>query len=180
MSRGFNLPFVSDIPVEVEGNLNRQANEEITYLDLKNKKTLKKFMSASSDLRKVADYLSDYFRDNPMETLSYQKIARALGMSEQEVAIIVSELAGWQNYPLVLVRSPKKAGHFQMHSKSQEDTEKFIQMTTRNIASRQQRLDKTVSAVTIRGRIKKKQKQKASAKVQVPEVQIQEEQEQNN
>jgi hypothetical protein len=152
----YNVPFVANIPVEIEQQLNQQANQEITYLDLKNKKTLKKFMDVSSNLRKVADYLSDYFKTNFMESVSYKKIAEILGLTENVVKNCVCELAGWENYPLVIVKTPKKAGQFQLHSRNINDTESWITYQSRHIASRQQRLDKTTNAVFVKKRQIKK------------------------
>jgi len=163
---GFNIPYVANIPVEQMANLNEQASQEITYIALKRQKTQKKFNDASSKLRKVADYLSAYFGIHFLETLSYSKIARDLGLSEAEVKNIVCELAGWYHYPLVFIRTPNKSGHFQVHSKSLEDTEKWMTMQERNIASRQERLDKTKEATSIKRSIKKKQKAKAKIQVQ--------------
>jgi AraC-like DNA-binding protein len=165
MVKNYDIPFVANIPVEVEERLNEQANQEITYLDLKNKRTLKKFMDVSGKLRLVADYLSDYFRANFMNDVSYDEIARALGISEQEVKNIISELAGWDNYPFVIIRTPKKSGFIQLHSKNLEDTEKWITTALRHITSRQQRLDKTVNATQIKRRERKRNRIKNAEEI---------------
>jgi hypothetical protein len=160
MKDDFRVPFMANIPVEVEQKLNEQANREITYLDLKNRRTLKKYMNTSSNLRKVADYLMDYFKSNFLETLSYEQIARDLGFSEEQIKGIVSELAGWGNYPLVFIKTPKKKNHFQLHSKNAEDTERWVTSQSRCIASKEQRLEKTINALAVKRKAKKKIKKK--------------------
>jgi len=166
--RGFRVPFVSNIPVELQNEIEKRGEEDTNYLALKNKNTLKKFMNPSSNLRKVADYLSDYFKTNFMETLSYKKIADELGLSEPVVTGCISELAGWDKYPLVIVKTPKQKGKFQLHSKNLEDTESWITMQQRHIASREQRLVKTVNATFIKR--KSRRKEKIKNKIKIKEV----------
>jgi len=153
----FNVPFIASIPVEVENKINEQVDKDVTYLQLKNKKTLKSYMDETSNLRKVANKIRDFFTDNPIGELSYEDLARDLGLSESQVRVLVSELARWENYPYVIVNTPKKKGYFQLHSKNAEDTEKWITTQSRNIASREQRLSKTERAQEAKRRQRKKE-----------------------
>lgn len=162
--KGFNLPFTMEIPVEVEQKLTELSNKDITYLKIHSEKILKRYLNNSSSLRKVADYLSDFFKENFMETLSYDRIAKELNLSEGTVKIVVGELAGWENYPFTIIASPKKKGYFQLSSKNLEDTENWITSQSRNIATREQRVAKTRNAILVKKKGSKKQKEKIKVK----------------
>lgn len=161
--KDFDVPYIANIPVELENKLTTQAKQDITYLNLKNQRTLKRFMKTNSKLRQVADFISDYFKNNPVDILSYQEIADSLHFSEGEVRSVVCELAGWDKYPFVIINSPKKTGYFQLHSKDLEDTEKWITKQQRQIASKEQRLDKTQNAILV----KRKTKTRLTKKIKI-------------
>jgi len=158
--KGFNLPVIMNIPVEAQEQINEMGEQEVTYLKIKAEKILKRYMDNFSNLRKVADYLSDFFKDKFMETLSYEKISKELNISELSVRIIIGELAGWENYPFVIIASPKNKGHFQLHSKNLEETENWITTQSRSVATREQRVIKTRNATLIKKRSKQKVKNK--------------------
>jgi hypothetical protein len=112
-----------------------------------------------ADLDKIQVIVKEYRNEGD------SMIARALGISEQEVKNIISELAGWDNYPFVIIRTPKKSGFIQLHSKNLEDTEKWITTALRHITSRQQRLDKTVNATQIKRRERKRNRIKNAEEI---------------
>jgi hypothetical protein len=143
---------MSEIPPEVIDQIDNLSTVENAHLQRKNAKTLKKYMKTNSDLRIVSDYLFECFKNNPLGTFSYGKIARDLKMNLGTVRCIIGELATWKDWILTIVNTPKKTGYFQLYSKDFTDTQMWIIRNQRIVATKEQRLEKTRNAVAIRSK----------------------------
>lgn len=146
----------NEIPIEAQIEVQEQYDTEVAYMKQKNEKTYKKYLDLGSKLRMVSDKLNNMFIEDPLRIINYEDFANELSMNVGTVKSIISELATWDGWLLMIVNSPKKTGCFQSYSKDLMDTKKWIITNQRYLATKDQRIKKTTTAYDIkRNAIKK-------------------------
>jgi hypothetical protein len=153
--KGLKVPFIANIPVEKEIELNQQVDAEIVYEKSKLASIEKRYNKINSPLRKVGTYIYNWFADHT--EISIEKIANDLNMNEYSVRILICELNYCDSYPLpTLMPVPKKRGYFQLVTKNQEHYERWDKRKMRTIVSMTHVREKANTIVSARMRVKKK------------------------
>ena len=153
----FQVPFVANIPVELEQELNKRVSTDVAYVKLKEEKISKTYNRKKiiTTLRKVGDFLLNNFS----KEVSYKQIADKLKTSEMVIRQCVSDLNFWSEYPLQMIPIPKKAGFIKSCLKDPEDTAKFLKKKARTIAT----MEQVYTNTEVRARIKEKPQRKKEA-----------------
>lgn len=159
MTKGFTIPFVADIPIEVEQELNKRVATDVSYVKLKEEKISKTYNSKRGGkitiLRKVGEHLLNNFS----KELSYKEIAKKVNSTEGVVYINVADLNFWGEYPLQMIPVPKKKGHIKSCLKDPDDTAKFLKRKSRTIASMEQVYTNTETRVKLKEKPQKEKKE---------------------
>jgi len=164
--KGFNLPFVTNVPIEKEKEFEEEeAKIELAYEVQKNLKLNKLFNNKTSKLRRVGDYLWNHIN----EKLSYKQIAQDLGMSEGAIRLRVGELNFYRKFPITMMPIPKEPGFIQSILDNDEDYEKWDSKKMRTITS--MNAVRTKANKTTKAKRKVRVKQKTKEKVIVVETQ---------
>jgi len=155
--KGFKLPFISKIPVEIENEINKDVERDVVYSDLKQKTLDRLFNNPKSPLRKVGDYL---WLNYTKGAISYDEIAKVLGMSKEVVIQRVSQLNFYNKFPLTMMPVPKMKGYIQSVLNNDTDYDNWDLKKQRTIVSMEQVRGKAKKTTRAKERTKKQQKQK--------------------
>ncbi len=144
--KGFKLPIISKVPIEVENKINKEVERDIAYSNLRQDKFHKLFNKPNSVLRKIGDYLLMNYQKGE---ISYKEIRDILGFSEDSIKLKVSELNFYKNFPLTMIPVPKRKGYIQSCLRNDTDYENWDLKKQRTIVSMEQvkyKAKKTTSA----------------------------------
>lgn len=127
------VPFLSNIPVEKQAELEQENEVEKIYESEKDRKLAIAFNNKKSNLRKLADYLWTHLN----EELSYELISAELMIPENSIRGLVGSLNFYTGCPIHLIPVKNKKGFLQSSLKSQEayedwDLRKMKTITTMN------------------------------------------------
>lgn len=125
------IPFVADIPIQQEQEMNDEVDLEIALEKKKDERIEKTFINPTSNLRRIGDYLYT----NLNKEISYKQIAKDLDISEGNIKICVCELNYYKKFPITMIPVPKKAGYIQSVLKNDEDYEKWDLKKTKTITT---------------------------------------------
>lgn len=154
-NKELDIPVVTNIPIEVEQEINDKVSGEMRIIKKRCESIAKRYMKLDSSLRRVADYLWDYFKEHLKEAVSYKQIAEETKVGEKSIPGICSELAGWEDYPLKVISARDEnhkriPGFIQLSTKDYDDTENWLLTRTRAIIWQQQRADMTERSIKVK------------------------------
>jgi DNA-directed RNA polymerase specialized sigma subunit len=158
--KGFRIPFLANIPIEQEREINDKVNIEMIYEREKDKRIQRHFNNPTSNLKKVADYL--WTRIN--QEISYEEISEALGISEGSIRIYVSELNYFKGFPLTMIPIPKKKGYIQSVLNNEEDYQKWDKKKMMTITSMSVIKNKAEKITSSKKKARKQQTEKNKEK----------------
>jgi len=126
----------------------------------KHKKIEKTYNNATSNIRKVADYLWNFLGKNGINAISsYQEIMDDVNISEAIARISVSQLNYWEGYPFTWIPVPKKAGFIQNVLKDEDDYDKWDLKKQKTVLTMEQVKEKA-GKITKTKFVKKAQRRK--------------------
>ena len=156
--RGLSVPFVAQIPVEVENKINKQINLEQIYFNDTNKRIEKEYSKLNSNLRKLGSYLFDRHG----QEVSLDTAAVDLGINSSTVRALVSALNFYQKYPITHIPVPKKAGFVQSALKDLGDYERWDRKKMKTLTFMSQVKSKAEEITTAKRTAQKVQEAKDS------------------
>ena len=172
MSEDFRVPFVSNVPVEVETEMNKRISADISYTKIKENKISKTYNNKKpTRIRMVGEYLLNNFS----KEVSYKEIQEKLKLASEGLArMAVADLNFWSEYPLQMIPVPKKKGFIKSCLKDPLDTQKYLKSKSRTIATMEQVYTNTDNLARVKA---KPQKKAIEVKVQEKSKNEEEEQE---
>ncbi len=156
--KGFNLPIISEVPVETAVELNIRGQQDKAYADLRLQKIKKKHMKLNSDTRKVADYIQNNF----LEDIDLNKVSQILDIKVNKIKIVISDLNFWLEFGYKMKRVKGKKDFVQSVKKNINDTEDYIRKKSRTITSLEQvygNIDKEIQFTRPKQRVKQEVEQ---------------------
>ena len=163
IKRGFKVPVIMDVPVEVEEKVDNDIDRDSAYLQANEDRKNVKWSNLNGNFRLIGDFLKDYLMNHFTEDISYEEISKELNINEGTVRQVINELATWSQYPISIIPTPKNKGRIQLTTRNIEDTDRWLTTQTRTVATKQFRIEKTERSVAT----KKVNKKKAKNKIRV-------------
>lgn len=158
------LPFVNpenNIPPEVTMEMDMKSKRDTAIVGMKSKKILKQLMKKGTNMYKVHNCLSDYFKETlGQQPISIEKISKITRLSINCIPSILSSLSGLDGYQYRIISArdadhKRTPGYVQLSTKNTDDTYRWLMTRTRSMAWQQQRMDMTEQSVMVKRMAKK-------------------------
>lgn len=157
---GFKIPFMADIPVEKEAELNEEIRIELLDEQEKERKISVAFNNLNSKLRKIADYIYAHLN----KELCYEDISKELDIPENTIRQLVSALNFSKEWGYTMQPVPKRAGYIQSVLKDEEAYEKWDRKKAKTIMSMSKVRRKAQTIVGAKQRVRAREKIKVKQK----------------
>jgi hypothetical protein len=144
----FRIPITMDVPPEVSSRITQRVAEDTTYVVMREKAIKKTYNNPKiTNLRKVGEYLLNNWMNGEIKI---REIAKALGIGEDSIKLLISDLNFWREYPLRMIPVRGKPGTIQNSLKDINTTEKYLKQKSRTIASMEQVYDNVDSQMRVK------------------------------
>ncbi|MFH1276242.1 MAG: hypothetical protein ABIH82_03950 [Candidatus Woesearchaeota archaeon] len=146
----WRLPFIANIPVAKEMEIDKEINIEMIFEKEKMEK-IRKTYNKPTNLRKVADYLWTHLN----EKLSYKKISEETGIDKDAIKILICDLNYYNGFPITMMPVPKKPGFIQSVLDNDEDYEAWDRKKMKTIVTMTQVRGKAGKIVSAKKRTRR-------------------------
>ncbi len=131
------VKFETYLPPEEQEKIDEEYERANDYISIKERKIRKLFNDKKSNLRRLADFLYIKLYEFPM--VDKKEVSKKLKMSVGSMAINISKLNFYSQYPLTIIPVYRKKDFIQAITKNEEDAGDWERRKFRTIAS----MDKT-------------------------------------
>lgn len=153
----FRIPITMDVPPEVSAKVTQRVSEDTSYVVMRERAINKTYNNPNvTNLRKVGEFLLNNWMKGEIKV---RDIARALGIPEGSIKLMIGELNFWREYPLRMIPVRGKPGTIQNSLKDINLTEQYLKQKSRTIASMEQVYENVDSQLQVKKPTKEKKKQ---------------------